>query len=128
MAVLGNTGGTITKDRHASIVVLDMPLLDTRRDTDLTGTLIADVVLQLLSYVAQVERDFIRQRQAEGIAVTRQNGVRFGRRPLVPPTEFEACVSLWRAGELSAREASRRLGIHHKTFARWVKRVSPLDA
>lgn len=111
----------ITKDKGASIVVLDMPLLDTRRDNDLTGTLIADIVLQLLSYVAQMERDFIRQRQAEGIALAKQNGVRFGRKPLAPPKEFETCVSLWRAGEISAREASKRLGIHHSTFARWVQ-------
>ena len=69
----------ITKEKGAAIVVLDMPLLDTRKNRDLTGTLIADIVLQLLSYVAQTEREFIRQRQAEGIAVAKAQGVRFGR-------------------------------------------------
>ena len=68
----------ITKKRQAAIVVLDMPLLDTRQGRDLTGTLIADIVLQLLSYVAQTEREFIRQRQAEGIAATKARGVKFG--------------------------------------------------
>ena len=69
----------ITKEKAAAIVVLDMPLLDTRQSRDLTGTLIADIVLQLLSYVAQTEREFIRQRQAEGIAAAKARGVRFGR-------------------------------------------------
>ena len=68
----------ITKEKGAAIVVLDMPLLDTRRSRDLTGTLIADIVLQLLSYVAQTEREFIRQRQAEGIAAAKARGVKFG--------------------------------------------------
>lgn len=70
----------ITKERGTAIVVLDMPLLDTRKNRDLTGTLIADIVLQLLSYVAQTEREFIRQRQAEGIAAAKAQGVQFGRR------------------------------------------------
>ena len=69
----------ITKEKSAAIVVLDMPLLDTRRNRDLTGTLIADIVLQLLSYVAQTEREFIHQRQAEGIAAAKARGVKFGR-------------------------------------------------
>ena len=68
----------ITKEKGAAIVVLDMPLLDTRRSRDLTGTLIADIVIQLLSYVAQTEREFIRQRQAEGIAAAKARGVKFG--------------------------------------------------
>ena len=78
----------ITKEKGAAIVVLDMPLLDTRKNRDLTGTLIADIVLQLLSYVAQTEREFIRQRQAEGIAVAKAQGVRFGRPPLERPESF----------------------------------------
>ena len=78
----------ITKEKGAAIVVLDMPLLDTRKNRDLTGTLIADIVLQLLSYVAQTEREFIRQRQAEGIAVVKAQGVRFGRPPLERPEGF----------------------------------------
>ena len=71
----------LTKEKQVFIVVLDMPLLDTRSTRDLTGTLIADIVLQLLSYVAQTEREFIKQRQAEGIAAAKERGVRFG----VPP-------------------------------------------
>ena len=78
----------ITKEKQAAIVVLDMPLLDTRQNRDLTGTLIADIVLQLLSYVAQTEREFIRKRQAEGIAVARQQGVKFGRKPMERPVEY----------------------------------------
>ena len=109
----------ITKEKRAAIVVLDMPLLDTRQGRDLTGTLIADIVLQLLSYVAQTEREFIRQRQAEGIAAAKANGVRFGRRPMEKPPEFEPISQLWYQGELSARAASQRLGVSHKTFLKW---------
>ena len=109
----------ITKEKQADIVVLDMPLLDTRKSKDLTGTLIADIVLQLLSYVAQTEREFIRQRQAEGIAVAKQNGVKFGRKPMQRPPDFEQLKEKWLLGEISAREASRRLGITHRTFLLW---------
>ena len=109
----------ITKDKGAAIVVLDMPLLDTRRNRDLTGTLIADIVLQLLSYVAQTEREFIRQRQAEGIAVAKAQGVRFGRPPLAQPEEFPTVHQAWLKKEISAREAARRLSVTHKTFLRW---------
>ena len=109
----------ITKEKHADVVVLDMPLLDTRQGRDLTGTLIADIVLQLLSYVAQTEREFIRQRQAEGIAAAKANGVRFGRKPKERPIEFEAVVSQWEAGVLSARTAAKQLGVSHKTFLKW---------
>ena len=110
----------ITKEKQAAIVVLDMPLLDTRRNRDLTGTLIADIVLQLLSYVAQTEREFIRQRQAEGIAAAKAQGVRFGRPPLAQPKEFPAVHQAWLKKEISAREAARRLSVTHKTFLRWV--------
>ena len=110
----------ITKEKGAAIVVLDMPLLDTRRSRDLTGTLIADIVLQLLSYVAQTEREFIRQRQAEGIAVAKAQGVRFGRPPLEKPKGFPDVHLAWQKKEISAREAARRLGVSHKTFLRWV--------
>ena len=111
----------ITKIKQADIVVLDMPLLDTRRGRDLTGTLIADIVLQLLSYVAQTEREFIRQRQAEGIAAAKENGVRFGRRPLERPAGYEETYTAWESGELTARAAARRLNISHQTFLRWAK-------
>ena len=110
---------TITKQKNAEIVVLDMPLLDTRQSRDLTGTLIADIVLQLLSYVAQTEREFIRQRQQEGIAVAKAKGVRFGRIPMERPPGYQAMLLKWRNGEISARAASKQLGITHKTFLRW---------
>lgn len=111
----------ITKEKQTAIVVLDMPLLDTRQSRDLTGTLIADIVLQLLSYVAQTEREFIRQRQAEGIAAAKRNGVKFGRRPMDRPAAFDVWKRKWLAGEISAREAARQLGVTHSTFLRWVK-------
>lgn len=113
----------ITKEKGAAIVVLDMPLLDTRKNRDLTGTLIADIVLQLLSYVAQTEREFIRQRQAEGIAVAKAQGVRFGRPPLAQPKEFPAVHLAWLKKEISAREAARRLSVTHKTFLRWAHKL-----
>ena len=109
----------ITKDKQSAIVVLDMPLLDTRRSRGLTGTLIADTVLQLLSYVAQTERELIRQRQAEGIAAAKERGVRFGRPQSSRPTGFPAVLQRWRGGELSARQAAEHLNITHKTFLRW---------
>lgn len=111
----------ITKEKQTAIVVLDMPLLDTRQSRDLTGTLIADIVLQLLSYVAQTEREFIRQRQAEGIAAAKRNGVKFGRRPMDRPAAFDGWKRKWLAGEISARGAARQLGVTHSTFLRWVK-------
>ena len=112
---------TITKQKKAAIVVLDMPLLDTRQNRDLTGTLIADIVLQLLSYVAQTEREFIKQRQKEGIAAAKTRGVKFGRAPLEKPAEFDQLQSQWLQGEVSAREAGRQLNVTHKTFLRWVQ-------
>lgn len=112
---------TITKELGAAIVVLDMPLLDTRNSRDLTGTLIADIVLQLLSYVAETERSFIRQRQAEGIAAAKARGVRFGRRPLTRPEAFPTLKEAWRRGEISANEAGQRLHIGRNTFLRWAR-------
>ena len=111
----------ITKDIGAAIVVLDMPLLDTRQNRDLTGTLIADIVLQLLSYVAQTEREFIRQRQAEGIAAAKARGVKFGRAAKPRPKEFEEVKLLWEKGRISAREAGRRVDVTHNTFLKWVR-------
>ena len=111
----------LTKEKGINIVVLDMPLLDTRNNKDLTGTLIADIVLQLLSYVAQTEREFIRQRQAEGIAAAKLRGVIFGRRPKAVPPEFPSIYERWSAHEISAREAGRTLGVAHKTFIKWAR-------
>ena len=112
---------TITKQKKAAIVVLDMPLLDTRQNRDLTGTLIADIVLQLLSYVAQTEREFIKQRQKEGIAAAKARGVRFGRVPMERPPEYDTLRLMWMQGDISAREAGRQLHITHKTFLRWAQ-------
>jgi len=113
----------ITKDIQANIVVLDMPLLDTRKGRDLTGELISDIVLQLLSYVAQTEREFIRQRQAEGIAAAKARGVHFGRQPIPRPPEFEQIYQRWLNGELSARKAAAILNTTHQTFLKWTKEV-----
>lgn len=106
----------ITKERAAAIVVLDMPLLDTRRGRDLTGTLIADIVLQLLSYVAQTERENIRQRQAEGIAAAKDKGVRFGPPPRTLPDNFDAARQAWRDGKITLRTAAELCGIPKSTF------------
>lgn len=106
----------ITKKRQAAIVVLDMPLLDTRQGRDLTGTLITDIVLQLLSYVAQTERENIRQRQAEGIAAAKARGVRFGKQARPLPDNFEEVRKAWRNDQMSLRKAAEACGIPKSTF------------
>ncbi len=118
-----NQWGFITKKRKAAIVVLDMPLLDTRQGRDLTGTLISDIVLQLLSYVAQTERENIRIRQAEGIAAAKARGVRFGRERIELPDAFTDLAYLWHEGGISSRRAARELGISYKTFQRRAKEL-----
>jgi DNA invertase Pin-like site-specific DNA recombinase len=110
----------ITKERKANIVVIDMPLLDTRREAaDLTGVFIADLVLQILSYVAQTEREYNRQRQAEGIAIAQAKGVRFGRPPRPRPEGFSILCEAWKKGEISARSAAKQLNLTHRTFLNW---------
>ena len=109
----------ITREKRASIVVLDMPLLDTRTDNGLVGVLIADIVLQVLCYMAQAEREAIRKRQAEGIAAAKARGVRFGRSPLAPPEEYGALYEKWKSGELSSRAAAAEIGVSHSTFLKW---------
>lgn len=116
----------ITKEKQAAIVVLDMPLLDTRQGKDLTGMLIADIVLQLLSYVAQTEREFIRQRQAEGIAAAKARGVKFGRKPTERPERFADLRYAWENGQISARKAAVQLGITHRTFLKWATEDTPV--
>jgi len=111
----------ITKERQADVVVLDMPLLDTRQGRDLTGTLIADIVLQLLSYVAQTERDNIRRRQAEGIAAARQRGRVLGRDRIKLPENFDTLAEQWQQGGISSRKAAKQLGISYQTFLRRAK-------
>ena len=111
----------LTRTLEICIVVLDMPLLDTRKDNDLTGELISDIVLQLLSYVAETERRFIKQRQAEGIQAARARGVHFGRAEKEKPPEFLTYKEMWENDEISARKAAKELHIDHHTFLRWVK-------
>lgn len=111
---------TITKDKRVRIIVLDMPILNQVAD-NLTGQLIADIVLQLLSYVAQTEREFIHQRQAEGIAAAKARGIKFGRYPKVRPALFHNLREQWLDGKISAREAAKLLGVAHSTFLRWAR-------
>ena len=110
----------ITKEKRADIVVLDMPLLDTRNTSkDLTGTFIADLVLQILSYVAQTERENIHRRQMEGLAAARLRGVRFGRPHKPIPDTFWTLKEQWESRAVSSREAARLLNISQDTFLRW---------
>ena len=106
----------ITNDKGADIVVLDMPLLDTRTGKDLVGTLISDIVLALLSYVAQSERESIRKRQAEGIAAAKTRGVHLGRPIKKPPENFTKVVKLWELREISFNEALAQTGLRQATF------------
>ncbi|MFI3163972.1 MAG: recombinase family protein [Bacillota bacterium] len=111
----------ITKEKGAAIVVLDMPLLDTRQGRDLTGVLIADIVLQLLSYVAETEREFIRKRQKEGISIAKQKGVEFGRPKKERPKNFAKILHSWQNGEISAAEDAKTCGVAYRTFIKWAK-------
>lgn len=106
----------ITKEKKADIVVIDMPLLDTRREKNLLGTFISDVVLALLSYVAENERTNIKQRQAEGIAAAKARGVKFGRPPLPIPQNFYQMHKDWRAGKIIIEEAAKACNMCPKTF------------
>lgn len=106
----------ITKEKKADIVVIDMPLLDTRREKNLLGTFISDIVLALLSYVAENERINIRQRQAEGIAAAKARGVKFGRPPIPIPENFHQMHQEWRDGKISMEDAARACHMHPKTF------------
>lgn len=115
----------LTKKKEVDVVVLDMPLLDTRMSGgNLTGVFVADLVLQILSYVAQTERENIRQRQMEGIAAAKQRGVKFGRPKKQVPEEFARLREKWMQKEVSSREAAKRLGISQDTFLRWSKNMS----
>ncbi len=112
----------ITKELEADIVVLDMPLLDTRSsDNDLTKKFIADIVLQILSYVAQIERENIRKQQAEGIAAAREKGKHLGREKITLPEDFEELVKAWRSKEISLSEVLQRLSVSRSFFYAKVK-------
>lgn len=114
----------LTKEKGVDIVVLDMPLLDTRSGKDLMGTFIADLVLQILSFVAQNERENIRQRQAEGIAAAKARGVPLGRPALPLPENFEQVVSSWRNKEIDFASALQQTGMRPATFYRRLKDIS----
>lgn len=113
----------ITREKGTDIVVLDMPLLDTRQGKDLLGTFISDLVLQLLSFVAENERQNIRQRQAEGIAAAKARGVQFGRPRKPLPDTFEVNETLWEQGILSLKEAAGRCGMPYSSFYRAVRTI-----
>lgn len=106
----------LTKEKGVDICVLDMPLLDTRQGKDLMGTFIADLVLQILSFVAQSERENIRRRQQEGIAAAKARGVKFGRPPLPLPENFYEVHRRWRNKELTLRQAAEACGMPAGTF------------
>ena len=112
----------ITKEKMADIVVLDMPLLDTRQTgRDLTGTFVADLVLQILSYVAQTERENIRQRQMEGLAAAKRRGVQFGRPRKPVPENFFHVKEQWEKKKINSRQAAKELHIAQDTFLRWAR-------
>ncbi len=111
----------LTKEKGIDIYVIDMPLLDTRRDKNLLGTFIADLVLQVLSFVAQTERENIRKRQAEGIAAAKLRGVKFGHAPKPLPKNFDEVCELWEMGKITVSEAARRTDMSRTTFRRRVK-------
>ncbi len=115
-AELNEQWRVITKEKGADVVVIDMPLLDTRREKNLLGTFISDIVLALLSYVAENERMNIRQRQAEGIAAAKAKGIQFGRPPVPVPDNFADLDQRWRAGEITMRKAAEICSMNPKTF------------
>ena len=117
----------LTSEKGVDIVVLDMPLLDTRRGKDLMGTFLSDIVLQVLSFVAENERASIRQRQAEGIAAAKERGVHFGR-PVVPVADnFSAIVLAWESGLLSFDDALEKSGLSYSTFYRRLREYRSLN-
>ena len=114
----------ITKNIKADIVVIDMPLLDTRQNKDLLGTFISDLVLQILGYVAEQERTFIKQRQKEGIENAKNKGVKFGRPRIEKPLNFDDVVLKWKNNEIKSKEAIDLLGLKPNTFYNFIKNNS----
>ena len=112
----------ITKNIKADIVVIDMPLLDTRNNKDLLGTFISDLVLQILSYVAEQERRFIKQRQKEGISNAINNGVKFGRPKIEKPSKYDDVIKLWKNKKIKSKEAMEMLGLKPNTFYNLLKK------
>lgn len=113
----------ITKNIKADIVVIDMPLLDTRKNKDLLGTFINDLILQILSYVAEQERTFIKQRQREGIIVAKNKGIKFGRPKIEKPLNFDEVVLKWKNKDIKSKEAMELLGLKSNTFYTMVKGI-----
>ena len=111
----------LTQEKRVWITVLDMPMLDTGAERDLLGRLISEIMLQVLSYVAQQERDFIRQRQKEGIEAARLRGVRFGQKAMPVPENFEEIRKKWEDGQISATTAGKCLGVARNTFLKWAR-------
>ncbi len=111
-----NQWRALTKEKKIDIVVLDMPLLDTRRGKDLMGTFLSDIVLQVLSFVAENERTSIRRRQAEGIAAAKARGVRFGRPPRPLPENYHSAYQRWKAGTITGTAAAKECGMPLSTF------------
>ena len=116
-----NQWRVLTKDKRVAVVVLDMPLLDTRSRKDFVGTLIADLTLQIMSAFAQIERDLIKQRQAEGIAAAKARGVKFGRPTIERPENYPDVRDAWLSKKISARTAGKLLGVNHQTFLKWAR-------
>lgn len=113
----------LTKEKKVDIVVLDFPLLDTRQQVHgLTGKFVADLILQVLSYVAQIERDNNKQRQKEGIQIAKENGVKFGRPKIEIPEKFETVYWLWKENKINKTEAAKQLETNRTTFGRWIVR------
>ena len=117
----------LTKEKEVDICVIDMPLLDTRRGKDLIGTFLSDIVLQVLSFVAENERQNIRQRQAEGIAAAKAKGVKFGRPQSPLPEHFEEVFLQWKNGEISGKKAAALLGMPASTFLYKAKNLRQAD-
>lgn len=112
----------LTKTKDIDIIVLDLDLLDTRKEINgITSKFIADLTLQILSYVAHIERDNTRKRQAEGIRIAKEKGVKFGRPRAEFPPDFEEVLTLWQENKISKREGARILNTNHTTFSRWIK-------
>lgn len=118
-----NEWRVLVKEKKVDIVVLDMPILDTRRGKDLVGTFLSDVVLQVLSFVAENERANIRIRQAEGIAAAKARGVRFGRPPAELPKNFRVLAENWKKGRITARDGAKWCSVSEATFRRRAKQV-----
>ncbi len=122
-ADIQNQWRILTKEKGADICIIDMPLLDTRNGKDLLGTFIADLVLQILSFVAQSERESIRTRQAQGIAAAKQRGVKFGRPPVVPTDNFQETALLCKQKKLTIAQAAKICQMSKSTFYRNMKKI-----